>query len=181
MTDVPSTHHWLAGDEMNADRMNEIRDSINWLRNPPVVQVRRRLTTQTGFVANAWKKIEFDQAVYDPYTMFDISVPDRITATVPGWYSYEAVISMNGTGTACRCILGVYRNGFTTDEHILRYDVDNAPSSGNINIRKESTIFLNTGDWLHLAFYHVCSSESRISQITNDSECSQLRVRWVSK
>jgi hypothetical protein len=181
MTDVPETHHWLAGDAMNADRMNEVRDAIEWLRNPPMVHVRRRLTTQS-LPGNQWNKIVFDQIAnsYDPYGMFDTGATDRITATVPGWYSYEGVLAINGTATVARMILGVYKNGFTTNELMLRYDVDNAPSSGNMLVRKESTIFLNVGDWLHLA-WNLNAAETRTSQITSDSESSQLRVRWVSK
>jgi hypothetical protein len=180
MTDIPVTHHWLAGDEMNADRMNEVRDAIEFLRNPPAVHVRRRLTAQTG-ITGTWTKILFDQVVYDPYGMFDSGNSDRITATIPGWYTYEGVISLNPTSTSCRVLLGVFRNGLTDDEHLLRYDVDNAPSAGNVDIRKESTIFLNVGDFLHLAVNHGCAAETRTSQISSDAQSSQLRVRWISK
>lgn len=181
MTDIPVTHHWLAGEDMNADRMNEVAAAIEFLRNPPMIHVRRRLTAQS-LTGSVWNKISFDQVVnsYDPTGMFDAGTPDRVTAQVPGWYSYEARISVVGTATTTRVILGTYRNGFSSDQHILRADMENAPSAGNINIRRDSTIFLNAGDWLHLAFF-ADNAETRTTSTFSDAESSGLRVRWVSK
>ncbi len=178
---VPDIHHWLAGDDFNATRMNEIRDQINWLRNPPTVHVARSITTQT-IPFQTWTKVSFDTVVnsYDPYVFFDAGTPDRITITQAGWYTCEIVCSMSSTFNDSRMIMGLYKNGFTTNELLLRYDQTTLPNTGNINMRKETTLFFNVGDWMHLGLY-TDDTANRVSANTSAAESSQLRVRWVSK
>jgi len=175
---VPPIHHWSAGDAMNAERMNEIANQIDFLRNPPMVHVGR-VATQTLATA-IWNKVLFDTLhSNDPYEMWDAGTPDRITCTVPGWYTVEGVITLSATATAGRVILGVYKNGFTTNELQLRHDQENSPSGGNVNARKEFKIFLNVDDWLHLGIQYD-DAATRTSATFGTWEHSQLRARWTS-
>lgn len=179
MAIVPPIHFWQAGDDMNALRMNEIRDQIVWLVNPPRVHVGRALTTQS-LPTSSWNKISFDTLhSSDPYGMWDSGNPDKVTCTVPGWYTVEGVLCVSPTSTSERFVLGIYKNGFTAAEAQLRHDQQNAPSSGNVNVRKEFKIFLNVGDWLHLGEQHL-DANTRTSAISGTWEHSQLRMRWVS-
>ena len=176
---IPPVHHWLAGDDFNADRMNEIGDSINWIRNAPMTHVARRSTGQSIGVANTWTKISFDTVFnsYDPYDFFDAGTPDQLTITEAGWYSFE--ISFSGVITTdTRIIIGLFKNGFTTNELLFRYDQTTLPTGNNINIRKESSLFFNAGDWLHYGVH--CQAATFTTAITSDADCCALRIRWVS-
>jgi len=176
---IPNIHTWLAGDEFNAMRMNEVADAIAFLQNPPMVHVGRRLTTQS-IPSSVWTKITFDTVYngYDPYGMWDSGTPDQITIVEPGWYSCEVHLSLAATSTDTRVILGLYKNGLGSDDLLLRYDQTTPPSGGNQNLRRETTLFMNAGDFLHAACW--LNSLSLNSQITSDAESSGLRVRWVS-
>jgi len=175
---VPNVHHWLAGEEFNATRMNEIGNLIKWIRNPPMVHVARRTTGQ-AITSNTWTKISFDTVFnsYDPYTFFDAGSPDKITVTEPGWYSCEIRIAMS-TATDTRIIMGLYKNGFTSNELLLRYDQPTVPTTPNNTMRKETTLFFNAGDWMHLGI--MCDGASFTTANPSDGECCALRVRWVS-
>lgn len=178
MASVPNLHHWHAGDEVNAIRMNEIKDQINFLRNPPVCHVGRRLTNQSIATAGSWKVV-FDTAFYDPYEMWDAGTPDQITITVPGWYTYEGVIQMTNAAVAATVSVYVYKNNLAVDDLIMRWDQQGLQVSGNINMRKESTMFLNVGDVVYLAGYYS-NGTGRSFVATDDHLCPQLRIRWVS-
>jgi hypothetical protein len=176
---IPNVHNWLAGDEFNAVRMGEISDAIQWLRNPPMVHVARRTTTQ-AIPSNTWTKISFNTLVnsYDPYGFWNAGTPDLITITEPGWYTCEVQLSFVGTATDTRIILGLYKNGFTSNELLLRADQVTLPNSGNQNMRKETTLFFNVGDWMHFGIF--CDGAALNTAVTSDAESCGLRVRWVS-
>jgi hypothetical protein len=176
---APSVHNWLAGDDMNADRMNEIADQISFLRNPPMIHVTRTLTTQA--LTQGWNFINFDTVVngYDPYDMFDSGAPDRITCQIAGWYTVEGQMSLNQTSTEGRQILGVYKNGTATGNVQLRSDVQNFPGAGAVAWTKEFSVFLNVGDWLHLGhWFFTDTTRTTIAGSTTDR--SRLRARWIS-
>ncbi len=178
---APAIHRWKAGDAMNAVRMNEIRDAIEWLVNPPMVHVGRTLSNQTA-AANTFTNISFDTTYnsYDPYNMWDISDPTKVYATVAGWYTYEAVLCVGANADDCRLIMSVFLNGTTVDDHILKFDQQSAPSAGgNVNMRKEAQIFMNVGDHLRLTFnYNGTTARSIIAN--GVFECPQMRLRWIS-
>jgi|ERR1700754_3553599 len=177
---IPSVHNWLAGDEWNADRLNEVGTAISFLRNPPFVRVGRRLTTQS-VPTNTYTAISFDTVFnsYDPYDMFDAGTPTRVTIKEPGWYSCEGFLSLSATATDTRALLGIFKNGSNPPtDMLLRFDQGTLPNTGNTNIRKETTLFLNAGDFLSL--FALCDGATLTSQITSDAEHSGMRVRWVS-
>lgn len=176
---VPTVHNWLAGDEINAVRMNEIAAQIDFVRNPPMAHVGRASSTQ-NLSGATWNKIVFDTLhSTDPYEMWDAGATDRLTCTIPGWYSVEGVITVSSTANEGAVVLGIYKNGFTANEFQLRHDQQNAPSSGAVNIRKEFRVFLNVDDWIHLGEYHT-DAVTRTSATVGTWEHSQLRMRWVS-
>lgn len=178
MVSVPELHHWLAGEDMSATRMNEIKAQIDFLRNPPMVHVARN-AAQT--LSSGWNAISFDTVLngYDPYDMWDISDPSAVYSRVPGWYSVEGQFSLNGTATDERLILGVYKNSFATSEIQMRSDVQNFPSFGNANLSKEFTVFLNEGDFLYLGVWFDVDA-TRTTGTTTPSEICRFRLRWVS-
>lgn len=178
---APSIHHWQAGDSMNAMRMNEIRDQIEWMQNPPMVHVGRRLTTQsfsggTGVAV----KVSFDTVFnsYDPYGFFNAGTPDQLTITVAGWYSCEITTSWAGTATDSRLIMYLYKNGTGANDVMLRHDQGSLPNGAN-TMRKESQLFFNVGDVIYMMAY-ADASFTPVLAASNDAECSQLRIRWVS-
>lgn len=175
---APSVHHWLAGDEFNATRMNEIGTMIGWIRNAPMVHVARRNTGQ-AISSNTWTKISFDNVYngYDTYGFFDFGNPDKVTITQAGWYTCELQFSA-AIGVDSRAIIAIYKNGFTSNELLLRYDQTTLPSGTNVNIRKESTFFFNVGDWLHYGVF--CDASAFTTAILSDAETCAMKVRWVS-
>ena len=182
MADVPVVHHWLAGEDMNAERMNEIKAQIDFLRNPPMVHVARFTTIQT-LTGGTWNAISFDLVInsYDPYDMFDSGQPTKVFSQVPGWYTVEGQFSLNQTNTDGRLILGIYKNGFTDDELQIRSDIQNFPSSctGCTNLSKEGLLFLNVGDYVHLGIWFD-QDATRDTKNATLSETCRLRLRWVS-
>jgi hypothetical protein len=176
---IPNVHHWKAGDEVSALRMNEIKDQINFLRNPPACHVARRLSNQS-IAAAGGHVVVFDTAFYDPYEMWDPGDPDHITVTVPGWYTYEGVIQMTNAAVDTRVMVNVYKNSTGGDDLIMRWDQQGLQNlGGNINMRKESTMFLNVGDTVILSGYYL-SGSGRSLVATDDYLCPNLRIRWVS-
>jgi hypothetical protein len=176
---VPDVHHWLAGDDFNAQRMNEIGTAIDWIRNPPMVHVARKLTGQSISPLNTWVKISFDTVYnsYDPYGFFNAGTPDQLTVQVPGWYMCEIQFS-GSISTDTRIIIGLYKNGFTANELLFRYDQTTLPTGNNINIRKASTLFFNVGDILYSAVH--CQAATFTTAVASDAELCGLRLRWVS-
>lgn len=180
---APVVHNWLAGDDMNADRMNEIAAQISFLRNPPMVHVARTVTTQA--LSTGWNYIQFDTIVnnYDPYDMVDlVSDPSKVFAQVAGWYTVEGQLSMNGTSGQGRDILGILKNGTygTTGALMqLRSDVQNFPAVGSVAWSKECMLFLNVGDFLHLGHWFD-DTASRTTTAGSVIDRSRLRLRWVS-
>lgn len=181
MASVPPIHHWLGGDELNASRMNEIKDSIDFLRNPPMVHVRRR-NSSFGFTAasGSWFAVSFDTLVnsYDPYGMWNVSQNAQLTIQVPGWYSCEMVTHWAGTAQDVRYLQVIGKNGITFDDMILRHDQESLPNS-SVAARKESLLFLNEGDFIQLAVSTEGTGTFNLTALS-DSECTQLRIRWVS-
>ena len=181
MATVPPVHSWLAGDEMNAMRMNEIKDQIDFLRNPPMVHVARLNTAQT--LTNTWNFISFDTVVnsYDPYTMWDSGNPDQLTCTIAGWYWVQGQFAISSTATDERLILGVYKNGKNSGTDVeMRSDVQNAPAHGSNTWSKEFHVYLDEGDWIHLGV-HIETDASRTTTLGGVSDCCRMRMRWVSK
>lgn len=174
---VPAIHTWSAGDDMNAARMNEIKTSIDFLRNPPMVHVGRTLTTQAATVGT-FTKTSFDTLYnsYDPYGMWNAGTPTALTCTIPGWYTIEAVMCLSNNATDTRIQMVFYKN----TEIAMRWDQQGIQNlAGSINMRKESTIFLNVGDQVFLgAGYNT--GAARTMNVDSTTECPQLRIRWVS-
>ncbi len=175
MPNSPSVHYWSAGDDMDAVRMNEIKDAIEWLRNPPLVHVQR-LLSNISLPVNTWTTVEFDTEYVDPYEMYDSGTPDTVTVTVPGWYTVEAVMCMSNTASDARVSMGLWKQA---SELILRWDQQALQNvSGNINMRKESTMFLNVGDTLQLRAHTNAGARNIVGN--SASEAPTIRMRWVS-
>lgn len=181
MPNPPDVHYWFAGDEMNAERMNEIKEQIDFLRNPPMVHVTRISTTQT-LTGAAWSFINFDTVVnnYDPYNMWDVSDPDAVYATIAGWYVAQAQFSLNQTSTDARLILGVYRNGTAATDLEMRSDVQNFPGFGTNTWTKEFHVYMNEGDWVHLGVWFD-GDATRTTTTGSVSDACRMRLRWCSK
>jgi hypothetical protein len=175
MATAPSVHYWKAGDGVNAEIMNEVQQGIEWFRNPPLVHV----TMASGSIAlpaTSWTSVTFTTAISDAYDMWDISDPDNINVTVPGWYTVEATISVsNVAATDARLTMALYKQNA---ELILRWDQQVNGNNGNINIHKETTMFLNTGDTLQLKVHVNAGARNIVTNGTN--EAPQIRMRWVS-
>jgi hypothetical protein len=178
MATIPPVHHWTAGEAMNDERMNEVTDAINWIRNPPMVHVSRQLTNQS-IAVTTWTSVSFDTLDnnYDPYGMFDPGTPTQITCTVPGWYMVEGVMIMDNTPAVnARLTMALWK---ASTEMILRYDQQALDAiGGNVNFRKEASMFLNVGDTVQLRA-HI-SAGARNMLANGAAEHPQMRLRWVS-
>lgn len=181
MATAPQIHHWLGGDEVNAARMNEIKTSIDFLRNPPMAHVRRRNSSFT-FTASSgtYFTVGFDTLVnsYDPYGMWNAGSPDRLTVQIPGWYSCEMVTHWGGTAQDLRYLQVLAKNGMSFDDMILRHDQKSLPNSSTA-VRKEGMLYLNQGDNIFLGVSNEGSGSFSLTA-ASDSECTQLRIRWIS-
>lgn len=175
MATAPGVHYWKAGDSMNAEIVNEVQRGIEWFRNPPLVHV----TMTSGSIAlptTTWTSVAYTTAISDPYDMWDVSTPDVINVNVPGWYTAEAVVCVsNVAATDARLTVGLWKQG---SELVLRWDQQVNGNNGNINVHKETTMFLNAGDTL-VTRVHINAGARNI--VTNgSSEAPQIRMRWVS-
>lgn len=181
MADVPNQHHWLAGEPMNAARMNEIATTIDWLRNPPMVHVGRTLTNQALTGTNATNVVSFDTLFnsYDPYDMWDPAAPTKLTCTVPGWYDvgFAAIVSVDANNA--RVITEITKNSIVQTDALTRFDAISLPNSGNIGVRTNSLLFLNVGDFISLLVIFT-SATARNLLASSNSESPRLQLRWVS-
>lgn len=181
MANAPPIYHWRGGDEMNATRMNEIKDSIDFLRNPPMAHVRR--TANTGFTAspNFFYTIPFDTLVnsYDPYGMWDPGNPNYLRVQIPGWYSCEMVVSWAASAQDVRLLQVLAKNGMTYNDMILRHDQAALPNSTSIT-RKEGMLYLNQGDDIYLGVSTEGTGTFTINGGASNSEAVQMRIRWIS-
>jgi hypothetical protein len=175
MTNAPPVHYWKAGDAMNAEVLNEIGTAIDWLTDPPLVHVTM-ITGSITLPVATWTNVAFTTAISDPYDMWDIGTPDTITVNVPGWYTVEGALCLSNVGgTDAKITMGVWKQNA---EIILRWDQQTINNNGNVNIHKETTMFLNTGDTLVLKAYASAGARNIITN--GSSESPQLRMRWVS-
>lgn len=178
MATVPIVHHWKAGDDMNAERMQEIKDVIDFLRDPPTVRVMRLGSTQ-AMTVNGRTTATLDTLYnsYDPYGMWNVSAPDRITCQVAGWYAVEGVLCMDNTAAVqSRLQLELWKNN---TDMLLRWDQEALPATGgNINIRKESFMFLNFGDFVQLKAWNSAGARNFVNG--SFAESPQIRARWFS-
>jgi hypothetical protein len=172
----PPIHHWFAGDPVSAERMNEIKASIDWLRNPPLLHLQRT-GSSIALAVTTWTSIPFDTVLADNYDMWDAGTPDTVTVTVPGWYTVEGVLRFQNTAVDSRLTLGVWKQAGT--ELILRYDQQGLDGTGgDINMRKESTMFLNVGDTITLEAHTNAGARNLV--VGTNGECPTLKMRWVS-
>jgi hypothetical protein len=177
---IPVIHNWMAGDEFNAERMNEVAAAIEFLRNPPMVRVNRN-SAQTGFSSTGtWNKISFNNLYnnYDPWNMWDSGTPDTITFTEPGWYSCEIVMAYQPTSTDGRMGMGLFKNGFTTPDMLMQYNQNTLPSGNNVIARKESTYFFNAGDFVYCGAY--VNGFTGATSANSEPQSWGFRTRWVS-
>lgn len=174
---VPAVHHWRAGDEMNATRMTELANAIEWLRNPAMVRVARTLSTQ-AIAINTWTSISFDTVVnsYDPWGFFNAATPTQVTCPVPGWYMVEVSLTWEtAPNVDSRLVMGVWKQSAET---LLRWDQQGLPNvGGDANMRKEVAIFLNVGDTVQLRA-HVNAGARNI--VNSPDGGATMRLRWVS-
>lgn len=180
-TPVPPIHYWNAGDDMNASRMNEIADTINWMRDTPMVHVGRTLTNQATSASSALNTASFDTLFnsYDPYDMWDPAAPTVVTAQVSGWYDIEYGMVLSLDANAGRVSTGVFRNGDTANT-IDRCDMITAPNlGGNLGLRRNTVNFLTAGDTLSMqVIYNTTVARNLLA--VSASECPRLRLKWIS-
>lgn len=179
MTTVPSIHYWRAGDEMNALKMNDLANVIDWMRNPPMVHIGRTLSNQATTASSAENVVSFDTVYnsYDPYDMYDAGDPTKITIQVSGWYDIEYATVLSLDANQGRVINAVRRNAGSNS--ILSSDEVTAPNLGNLSIKRNGLTFLTAGDYVTLSVIYSTTVARNLLAVST-SECPQLRVRWVS-
>ena len=82
------------------------------LGNTPFFYANMSGSDQTGVSSNTWTKVQFNNEVYDPQSVYDPSSNYRFTPNVAGKYLINARISPYVAGVKFRAgFVAVYKNG----------------------------------------------------------------------
>ena len=84
------------------------------LGNTPFFYANMSGSDQTGVSSNTWTKVQFNNEVYDPQSVYDPSSNYRFTPTVAGKYVFNVTLSIEKTGAASGMSYAhtmLYKNG----------------------------------------------------------------------
>ena len=177
---VPMQKLWTSGDEPDADTFNEfIRDSINFLLDPP--EVRLSASTSQTITGDAWTLITFQNIEVNNDNMAVLSggSVDHFTCKTPGWYEIEfgTSYSSSADSSANRLTSGLRINSVT--EEMGRRDSTQIPSQTVVQGGRFYAIYLNINDYIQLFSFHDGSNRSTVV-VSNDTR-PYLYAKWVSK
>jgi len=94
--------------------------------NTPFFYANMSGSDQTGVSSNTWTKVQFNNEVYDPQSVYDPSSNYRFTPNVAGKYLINARISPYVAGVKFRAgFVAVYKNGSSVGQFGMSGDTTN--------------------------------------------------------
>ena len=131
MATIPSPRTWAAGEEVTASLVNlHLRDALNFLLNPPMVEAFNAGTGNNGLASGAWTRLTFDSESWDTDTMHDlITNPWKLTFVTGGVYEIETHVEWAANATGVRAIELEINNATGTQNGTLAIDDDRRPAT----------------------------------------------------
>lgn len=176
MATVPVTRTFVAGEVVTAPHFNDnIRDPLNFLLAPPILEVRN-ITTAQSISDNTWTPFTFNTEDVDSSGMHSTSSnTSRATAVYPGWYQFSGATSFEANSTGQRGARWA-KNGTELDggEALAIATSSFAPSI----VARTKQIFLNVNDYVELQGYQNRGSALNSSILTTTQ--AGMSARWVS-
>jgi hypothetical protein len=101
---VPTPRTWVAAEFVTATLNNvEIRDTENWLLNPPRASANRTTTVST--TTAVWTRVDLTSELYDSGSIHDNSTnPSRLTAPETYLYEVHAQVRWEANATGVRFV-----------------------------------------------------------------------------
>ena len=180
----PNPYLWTAGVEAEASLFNNAADILQWLLDPPEIEVR---ATTTQSISNVtWTPINFGAVVKDNYADFEggsphwvIGTPSVITIQAPGWYEMELTMSWAASTATKRVVQSLAINNSANADYRGRHD-RKLHSSGTSAVKTYKSVydqFLNAGDTIQLIAWQESGGSLSTNVTTTES---RLACRWVS-
>lgn len=186
MAAIPVMRTWAAG-LLSASHLNiDMRDTLNFMLNPPMAIVRREKPPDVILSNGPWddtlgSRIKFDTIVRDTDGGWN-SDENRYYAQTPGWYVLGAVLQLKEeqfTGTFISRWFAFLKNSLTAQDAIQRFPPSSA--SRSVGYVLTGMMSMNVGDHVSLV------GAARVNDATvvgydgvNYFGC-QFEIRWASK
>ena len=106
----------------------------NFLGDGELVCRIHQATPQTIPHAGSGTFIEFDTVDYDPFGFFDTITPDRVTPTVPGWYTFVGRVVYTANATSRRACF-INTNGTLAAPGTLGGQSLQTPAGGSCQVQ----------------------------------------------
>lgn len=144
--------------------LNQLADAVSFAMNPPKCKVVQ--TVAQSIPNSSATSITFDSAVADPYTMWDVALPSRITASHTGYYLLGGGASFASNSTSYRIVRWAVNGTVVQDGNVLVQ-----PSSAGVSTRvaaRSTFVLLTEGDYVELQVQHAIGSALNTSVILGD-------------
>lgn len=182
MATVPAPTSIVAGDTLDARRLNKMRDVWNFLLSPPRARIENNASLLTTVPSATWTLLnQLSVVSYDTDSMTGV-VASAISIKTPGWYEVEVGISFTPLGTAPDTV-GIRQwafsvNGATASPPYYGIHTETASfAAGWTKVMRGgfTLVYLNVGDYLKINAYQNSGS----SMTTRND--AYLSARWFSK
>jgi hypothetical protein len=168
---VPVPRTWVVGEVVTAAYMNGVRDALNYLLAPPLVDLSQNVAQ--SLPNNSLTAVAWDTEGYDSDgTHSTVTNTTRITFITPGWYQYDGAITFDANTTGYR-LAAAYKNAVT-----YKTGGRLPPSSSQTSIPVSGSMSVVAGDYLEI--YALQSSGGALNTFTSNNFRSFCTVRWVS-
>lgn len=175
MATVPATRTWVAAEVVLASHFNNnIRDVLNYLLAPPILDIRQ--TTTQSIPDNTHTANTFNTEDQDSSGMHStLTNTDRCTAVYPGWYQFSGGASFEGNATGMRGTYWDKNAAAVNGSNTLGPNNGTSPWQG---ATRTKYIFLNVNDYGRLMVYQN-SGAARNTAVTAQEQ-PHISAHWLS-
>lgn len=175
--EVPAPRTWVDQEFVSAAKLNsDIRDMVNWLNNPPNIDLSMFNNGGGTVVANTQFDVPwaFELRKQDVMHTSDGN-PERAICQTPGIYFVTARIEYNAESGIVTGHRDMHININGTTER-TGDNGDQPGASTTTRLSCASTAPLNAGDWVNVRLFQTADDANGI---TISDEC-QLSLRWLA-
>lgn len=176
MTALPTVHVFTPGEIATAANINLYGTAINYLLNPPVVEIRQTVAQSVATGSTPVSGLTFTTEDEDNSGMHStVTNTSRCTAVYPGWYDWGGGVGFVANATGSRggawAVNGTMLNG--------SYSWIPANGSGlTATPMRGKKAFLNIGDWIEL--WSSQTSGAGLNTSVTSIEQSSMSGKFVS-
>lgn len=173
MADLPKVKVWTAGDQPNADGLNQVGYALKWLTNPPHAYIYQTSAQSTANAA--WTAISFSAELRDTDTMWTAGSPTRLTINSSGWWEFEYAIWWASAADTNWRLPSLRVNGT-----LFSTQTAGANNGQDIIIRGITDLYLYTGDYVELCSWQSSGGSLNTGGGSLTGDHSFLSALWTS-